>query len=428
LGATVVVISGIAGEAYRRRAAGPDDRLRRLTMNAKSTLKLLGVLAVLVVGIWWGGHPADLPGFLRSGFVANPHDAVISEALSDIQHDYFHPLSRNGLINGSIAGAVASLHDPYAAYDSPAQFSAFNNPKPDRFSGVGVDVDTTAAGLLVEIVFAQTPAAAAGIRDGDLITAVNGRTVVGLATAASTDLIQGRAGTRVTLTVKRGGHRLTFTLKRAVISTPAPIVSDAVTSYHGVAIGVIELPTFDVPGIHVQVAQALQSLLAQHIRAVVLDLRDNGGGLVTEAQLVASMFIAHGVIVTTRGRAEPTVTLDATGHPIAPAIPMAVLVNGDTASAAEIVAGALRDHHRAVIVGTHTYGKGVFQELRQLSNGGAIDITVGQYFLPDGENLGAGGLRRGGGFKPDVVVAGAPTAKSDPQLRAALAILAAKAR
>jgi carboxyl-terminal processing protease len=428
LGATVVVISGIVGEAYRRRAAGSDDRLRRLTMNAKSTLKLLGVLAVLVVGIWWGGHPADLPGFLRSGFVANPHDAVISEALSDIQHDYFHPLSRNGLINGSIAGAVASLHDPYAAYDSPAQFSAFNNPKPDRFSGVGVDVDTTAAGLLVEIVFAQTPAAAAGIRDGDLITAVNGRTVVGLATAASTDLIQGRAGTRVTLTVKRGGHRLTFTLKRAVISTPAPIVSDAVTSYHGVAIGVIELPTFDVPGIHVQVAQALQSLLAQHIRAVVLDLRDNGGGLVTEAQLVASMFIAHGVIVTTRGRAEPTVTLDATGHPIAPAIPMAVLVNGDTASAAEIVAGALRDHHRAVIVGTHTYGKGVFQELRQLSNGGAIDITVGQYFLPDGENLGAGGLRRGGGIKPDVVVAGAPTAKSDPQLRAALAILAAKAR
>ena len=397
-------------------------------MNAKSTLKLLGVLAVLVVGIWWGGHPADLPGFLRSGFVANPHDAVISEALSDIQHDYFHPLSRNGLINGSIAGAVASLHDPYAAYDSPAQFSAFNNPKPDRFSGVGVDVDTTAAGLLVEIVFAQTPAAAAGIRDGDVITAVNGRTLVGLAAAASTDLIQGRAGTRVTLTVKRGGHRLTFTLKRAVISTQAPIVSDVATSYHGVAIGVIELPTFDVPGIHVQVAQALQSLLAQHIRAVVLDLRDNGGGLVTEAQLVASMFIAHGVIVTTRGRAEPTVTLDATGHPIAPAIPMAVLVNGDTASAAEIVAGALRDHHRAVIVGTHTYGKGVFQELRQLSNGGAIDITVGQYFLPDGENLGAGGLRRGGGIKPDVVVAAAPTAKSDPQLRAALALLAAKAR
>ncbi len=148
----------------------------------------------------------------------------------------------------------------------------------------------------------------------------------------------------------------------------------------------------------------------------------------TEAQLVASMFITHGVIVTTRGRAEQTATIDATGHAIAPSIPLAVLVNGHTASAAEIVAGALRDHHRAVIVGTHTYGKGVFQELRPLSNGGAIDVTVGQYFLPDGENLGAGGLRRGGGIKPNVVVAGAPSAKSDPQLKAALAILAAKAR
>ena len=397
-------------------------------MNAKSTIKLLGVLVVLAVGIWWGGHPGDLPGFLRSAFVSNPHDTVISEALSDIQHDYFHPVSRTGLINGSIAGAVASLGDPYATYDTPSEFSAFNNPKPDRFSGVGIYVDTTPAGLLVESVLAQTPAAAVGIRDGDLITAVNGHSLVRLGRDASTNLIQGRAGTSITLAVKRDTRRLTFTLKRAVISTPAPIVSDLVTVYRGVKLGVIELPTFDVPGIHAQVAQALASLLAQHVKAVVLDLRDNGGGLLTEAQLVASMFITHGVIVTTRGRAEQTATIDATGHAIAPSIPLAVLVNGHTASAAEIVAGALRDHHRAVIVGTHTYGKGVFQELRPLSNGGAIDVTVGQYFLPDGENLGAGGLRRGGGIKPNVVVAGAPSAKSDPQLKAALAILAAKAR
>jgi carboxyl-terminal processing protease len=397
-------------------------------MNAKSTIKLLGVLVVLGVGMWLGGHPTDLPSFLRSAFVADPHDAVISEALSDIQHDYFHPVARTGLINGSISGAVASLGDPYATYDSPSAFTAFNHPKPDRFSGVGIDVDTTPAGLLVESVLAQTPAAAAGIREGDVITAVNGRTLVGLGAAASTNLIRGQAGTAITLAVKRGSRRLTFALKRAQISTPEPIVSDVATSYHGVRLGVIELPTFDVPGIHAQVAQALQSLLGQHVKGIVLDLRDNGGGLVTEAQLVASMFIAHGVIVTTRGRAEQTETLDATGDPIAPSIPMAVLVNGDTASAAEIVAGALRDHHRAVLVGTHTYGKGVFQELRQLSNGGAIDITVGQYYLPDGENLGAGGLRRGGGIKPDVVINAAPTAKSDPQLKAALAILAAKAR
>jgi carboxyl-terminal processing protease len=397
-------------------------------MNKTSTIKALGVLVVLCVGIWWGGHPSELPGFLRSAFVANPHDAVIGEALSDIQHDYYHPVARGGLIDGSIAGAVAALNDPYAAYDTPAEYSAFNNPKPDRFSGVGINVVTTRAGLLIQSVVPGTPAAHAGIRDGDVITAVDGHPLAGLKLGASKALIRGRQGTSVTLELKRGGARLTVTLKRQVITARTPIVLDAITTYRGVKVGIIDLPTFDVEGIHGQVAQALESLLAQHIKAVALDLRDNGGGLVTEAQLVASMFLARGSIVTTRGRTQPSVTISATGNPIAPTLPMAVLVNGDSASAAEIVTGALQDHHRAVIVGTRTYGKGVFQEIRPLSNGGALDITVGQYFLPNGKNLGASGLRRGAGITPDVVVTAGPNAKTDPQLEAALRVLAAKAR
>ena len=397
-------------------------------MNKTSTIKALGVLVVLCVGIWWGGHPSQLPGFLRSAFVANPHDAVIGEALSDIQHDYYHPVARGGLIDGSIAGAVATLNDPYAAYDTPSEYSAFNNPKPDRFSGVGVDVVTTRAGLLVQSVVPGTPAARAGIRDGDVITAVDGHALAGLTKDASTVLIRGRQGTSVTLELKRGGGRLTVTLKRQVITAPTPIVLEAITTYRGVKVGIIDLPTFDVEGIHGEVAQALVALLAQHIKAVVLDLRDNGGGLVTEAQLVVSMFLARGTIVTTRGRTQPSVTISATGDPIAPTLPMAVLVNGNSASAAEIVTGALQDHHRAVIVGTRTYGKGVFQEIRPLSNGGALDITVGQYFLPNGKNLGASGLRRGAGITPDVVVTAGPNGKPDPQLEAALRVLAAKAR
>jgi carboxyl-terminal processing protease len=393
-----------------------------------TTLGVLGVLVVLVFGIWWGGHPGDLPGFLRSAFVANSSDGVISEALNDIQHDYFHPVGRTALINGSITGAVASLADPYAQYETPHQFNSFNNPKPDRFAGVGIDVETTPGGLLVEGVLPHTPAAAARIHVGDVITAVDGHALARTGANSATNLIRGRPGTLVTLEIRRGARRLTFRVKREELSTPAPIVIDYVTSYRGVRIGYLELPTFDVPGIHVEVAQDLQSLLAQHIRALVLDLRYNGGGLVTEAQLVASMFIAHGVIVTTRGRAEPTQTLYATGNPIAPKLPMAVLVNADTASAAEIVTGALQDHHRAVVVGTRTYGKGVFQEIVPLANDGAITITVGQYYLPDGENLGDGGLRRGAGIKPNVVVATPPSASADPQLRAALAVLAAKVR
>ena len=385
----------------------------------------LAVVLVLCFGLWWGGHPAQLPGFLRSIFVANPHDTVLSETLSDIQGDYFRPISRQGLINGSIYGAIATLGDPYANYETPAQYSAFNHPKPQSFTGIGIDLLATRAGLIVENVLPATPAARGGMRRGDLITAVDGRSLVGLASAVSTSLIGGRAGTPVRLEIKRGSSLLALTLRRQRIDSP--IVLSDVTSFHHLAVGVIVLPTFDVVGIHDEVAQALESLLHHHVKAIVLDLRNNPGGLVTEAQLIASMFIAHGKIVTTRGRAQAPVTLYATGHPLAPTLPMAVLVNAGTASAAEIVSGALQDHHRAVIVGTHTYGKGVFQEILPLANGGAIAITVGEYFLPSGRNLGAGGLKRGAGITPNVTVTAAPSATADPQLQAALRLLAAKA-
>lgn len=395
-------------------------------MNVTSAAKVLGVIAVLCIGIWLGGHPSDLPGFARDALVANAQDSVIGEALSDIQHDYYHPVARSGLIDGAIAGAVSTLADPYAGYETAKEYSAFNNPQPNRFSGVGIDVAPARAGLLIQNVIAGAPAARGGIRPGDVITAVNGRSLNGLGVNSATALIHGRDGTRVRLTIARGGHSFQVTLTRQEIAEPT--VLDALTTYRGVRVGVIQLPTFDIPGIHAQVTQELQSLLRQHIAAVVLDLRDNGGGLVTEAQLVASLFISHGAIVTTRGRTQAPQTIYATGHPLAPTLPMAVLVNANTASAAEIVTGALQDHHRAVVVGTRTYGKGVFQEIRPLSNGGALDITVGQYFLPNGENLGAGGLRRGAGIKPNIVVTQGATATADPQLAAAIANVVSRVR
>ena len=118
---------------------------------------------------------------------------------------------------------------------------------------------------------------------------------------------------------------------------------------------------------------------------------------------MASIFIPEGVIVTTRGRTQPTMTLSAAGNAISTSIPLVVLVDGDTASASEIVTGALQDHRRAVVVGTRTFGKGVFQEVKPLSNGGALDITVGQYFTPNGRNLGGGGVSQGAGSRPDVM-------------------------
>jgi carboxyl-terminal processing protease len=397
-------------------------------MNATLTKKALAAvaaLAVLCLGLWWGGHPGDLPSFLRSAFVADSHDVVISQALSDIQDDFFRPVGRTGLINGALAGAVASLGDPYATYQTPHEYNDFNNPPAHPFAGVGIMVNPVSDGLGVQEVIPGSPAAKAGVEPGDVITEVNGRSLAKVSSREALNLIRGPTGSVVRIGVRRGSHQLNFAMKRQLISTP--LVVAGIDSYHGVKIGVIVLPTFDVPGVHGEVAENLELLLRQRVKGIVLDLRDNGGGLVTEAQLVVSMFLSRGVVVTTRGRTQTTSTIRVTGDAIAPKIPLAVLVNGDTASAAEIATGALQDAHRAVIVGTHTYGKGVFQEIQPLSNGGAIVVTVGQYYLPNGTNLGGGGLRRGPGIKPNVIVAATPNANGDPQLQAALRAVAAKA-
>jgi len=392
-------------------------------------ISIAAVTAVLLLflGIWWGGHPGDLPAPLRDALVSNPHGSTVDQALADVQAQYYRRLGAARLENAAITGAVATLDDPYATYQTPAEYRQFGKA-PAPVSGVGVDVIMARSGLRIERVLPGSPAARGGLTAGELITGADGTSFAGRSAAFSEGLIRGRTGTPVTLAIMRGNRHLHVRLIRAFLYAPAAhLVSGSLRVVRGVKVAVIGLATFDVTGIHGVVAARLTQLLHDGARAIVLDLRDNGGGLVSEAQAVASLFIRRGLIVTTRGRAQPTERLYATGHPLATTQPMAVLVDGGTASAAEIVTGALQDDHRAIVVGTHTYGKGVFQEVLPLANGGAIDITVGEYFLPNGVNLGAGGVHRGYGIRPNVVVGAAVTAHRDPALQTALALVAAKA-
>jgi carboxyl-terminal processing protease len=167
-------------------------------------------------------------------------------------------------------------------------------------------------------------------------------------------------------------------------------------------------------------------VLEQGARGLILDLRENGGGLLNEAVNVASAFIPDGTIVSTDGRAQPRQVYMAKGNALAPRMPMVVLVDQGTASAAEIVTGALQDRGRAKVVGTRTYGKGVFQEIEPLSNGGALDFTVGEYFTPSGRNLGGGGVRRGAGIKPNIYASTKSAAKTDTALTVAEKTVAAE--
>jgi len=374
---------------------------------------------LLIAGVWLGGHPEDLPTFARSAFEVNHQTQVVDEALARISSDYYRPISKSQLASASIAGAVASLDDRFSHYLSPKEYREFNEPP--SFTGIGVVVAPEHRGLLIARVFNSSPALRAGLKAGEEIVAVNGHKLEGLSANAATTLIKGPPGTEVALGIEapgatarhangRGAHGMAHTMPttrtvrvtRAVVSEP--VVASETQTVHGVKLGVVELASFS-PGAHGEVASAVEKELHGGVRGIVFDLRSNGGGLVEEARLIASLFIAHGTIVSTRGRTQPSETIDATGDPIAPRIPMVVLVDHDTASSSEIVTAALQDHHRATVVGTHTFGKGVFQEEMGLSNGGALDITVGEYFTPDGRNLGGGGVKQGAGITPEVLLA-----------------------
>ena len=252
-------------------------------------------------------------------------------------------------------------------------------------------------GLRVEEVYQRSPAAEGGLKVGDVIISVDGKSLAGKTSDQSTALIKGPSGSTVQLGLK-DGRRLR--LKRAKVDIPI-VQSEIKRRSDGKKIAWVRLAGF-TSGSGEDVKSAVQAELKKGATGVVLDLRHNGGGLLNEAVSVASVFLDEGRVVSTKGRARPERVYNAEGGAISSKIPVVVLVDAGSASASEIVTGALKDRKRAKIVGTRTFGKGVFQEIERLPNGGALDITVGEYFTPSGRNLGGGGVRKGAGITPDI--------------------------
>ncbi|HEY5317943.1 MAG TPA: S41 family peptidase [Solirubrobacteraceae bacterium] len=381
-------------------------------------------LLVLVFGTWLGGHATWLPSPLRSGVVSDSQARLVHQVLDDLHADYYRTVNRSQLTNSGLAAMITSLHDPFSHYFSPAEYkSLFGVP---HLNGIGVDVTQVKRGLRVVDVFNGYPAAHAGLLPGDLITAVGGTSLAGRSSAFAQGLIRGRPGTQVILTLLVGGHRKVLRITRAHITVP--VAADRTITYHGVKLGYVQLTTFDQSGAGDQVRSDVQQVLHQGARGIVLDLRENGGGLINEAIKVASIFIPSGTIVSIHGRNTPRQVFTATGGAISSKIPVVVLVDGQTASASEIVTAALQDYHRALVVGTHTFGKGVFQDSFGLPGGGVLEIVAGYYYTPNGRNLGGGGVKQGAGVKPNVYVSENSRSRVDRQLNVALKTLAAEAR
>jgi carboxyl-terminal processing protease len=375
---------------------------------------VLGVLLVLTGGIWLGGHPEALPKGIRDALVEDG-PAVRADIIDTIQNHYYKPVSKAKLEDASLKGMVASLNDPYSRYFSPREAKSFNEDISGKFEGVGMSVHPSKEGLVITDTFPGAPARKAGMRPGDVITAVNGHSIAGKGINDATDQIKGPPGTFVNLTVKRGRKNLRFHVKRAKIQIPE--VKGRIVSRAGKKFGVVSLASFS-SGVHGRLRQEIDKELKAGAKGILLDLRGNPGGLLREGVFVSSIFIENGTIVTTKGRAEPKHVYKAQGDAIAGNVPVVVLVDRGTASASEITTGALRDRGRATVVGTRTFGKGVFQEVEPLENGGALDLTVGRYYLPDGEPLPKNGI------KAQVKASDDPkTPKKDEALPVALRVL-----
>jgi carboxyl-terminal processing protease len=363
-----------------------------------------GLIVGLLAGLWLGTRGDDLG---EIGDLVGVDRTPSEEALDVIEDSYFKEVDASRLEDSSIRGMVSELRrrfdDRFSHYFNPGQLRQFEENTSGSFSGIGLSVREVKQGLTVTTVFEDTPAEDAGIREGDVIRAVDGRSIAGEPADVATGMIKGPPGTTVELRVlnPQAGRTRAVSLERAEVRVP--IVEGELRRAGGRRVAYVQLGGFS-EGAHGELRAEVERLYRRGAEGLVLDLRGNGGGLLNEAVLTSSVFIEDGVIVSTSGRTQPDQDYRAVGDALDPR-PTVVLINRDTASAAEILAAALGERDLATVVGTRSFGKGSFQEVIELESGGAIDITVGEYLTSDGRSLAGEGVR------PEV------QAKDDPETR-----------
>jgi len=378
------------------------------------------MVAVFFLGIYAGAHYYRLspllhllPDGARQAFFPGDNLVQLQREVENIlRENYYEPVDSAVLETGAMEGLVGSLGDPYSEYFSPEAYSMFRVHTDGTFVGIGVVFEDKDTELTVVSTLPGSPAEAAGVMEGDIIVAVDGQALAGMSSEEASSLIKGEEGTMVLIRVKRGeGEERDFNIERRKLELP--VVTDEVLEAGGRRVGYISLVQFSEDSGD-KVAGALEKLSAQGVEGVILDLRNNGGGLLDESVDVASVFIENGLIVSTVGRDGNTTEYEARGD-ANEKIELVVLVNGNSASASEITAGAIKDDGRGILIGEKTFGKGVVQQIVELSNGGAIKYTSAVYYTPDGTNINEVGI------EPDIYVVDDPATEADEQLDRALA-------
>ncbi|MDC0988408.1 S41 family peptidase [Candidatus Pelagibacter sp.] len=320
---------------------------------------------------------------------------LFGEVLEKINREYVDEINQSESMDSAINGLLQSL-DPYSAYMSPEIFQEMQTETSGEFGGLGIEVSMEAGVVKVITPIDDTPASKAGIKAGDYIVKINDVQVQGKSLSEAVDLMRGLVGTDIELTIRRRGVKkaLTFTITREIIEVQS-VKSDLLENN----IGYIRLTSFNDNSSD-QIKKKIKKLKEnESLKAFILDLRNNPGGLLTQAIKISDFFLENGEIVSTKSRKKSdNRKWFAKKGDITDGKPLLVLINYGSASASEIVAGALKDHKRAIILGENSYGKGSVQSIIPLKNKGAIRLTVAKYYLPSGKSISEVGVR------PDIEV------------------------
>ena len=398
-------------------------------MNRRAALRGGAVLAVLIVTFAAGVYvdqalPEYVPYFGHRS-VGNVDLTELQQAIRLVQADYVDAskVDSSKLSHSTVQGLITGLGDPFSAYFDPAAYKRLQQSYQGNYSGIGIYLTFTAGYPVITGTVPGSPAAAAGLRAGDQIVKVGDKDMKGITSDQATTLIQGPDGSRVTMEISRSGLTFSVTITRAEIHVP---------TVRSVEIGnqvlYVRIYQFGATT-STEFASTLTSGLPGKT-GVVLDLRSDPGGFISAADDVISQFVASGETFELRDRSGTVDRHQVNGRAAAPTIPVVVLVDANSASASEIVAGSLQVHHRAKLVGTVTYGKGSVQQDFELADGADIHLTVKRWYLPNGQTIDHKGLT------PDETVTLANPADAfdvaspaqgyakDTQLNAALALLA----